>query len=409
MKILYIHEYAFDHSQPGFTKPIEILSILAKSNHKCILISGMYSHITRKKLPKYKNKIIFNEKIQNINIIRVSGIFNLNGFIFKLLNHFNFMLFSTIYGLFVKNPTIIFASSPSPFAAFAGFFLSLAKRIPFVLEIRDLWPEDLIQEGFLKKGFLSTILEKLMQFLYKKADLIITVTNGIKDGIIKRNIKKEKVIFVPNSVNMDLFDCKVDNISMRSKLGLNDSFVILYAGNHGLSNALDKVIEAAYILKEHKDIKFLFIGSGEKKLDLIKMVQSFGLKNVIFLDPQPKNEMPFYFSASDVTIIPLKNVPIYEGALPNKLLDSMASSKPVLLAIGKEAKNIILEAQCGVCVEPENPEDISRGILELYEKKDKLEMMGLNGRKYIEENFSNSKIANKIEELLINVVAKKTN
>jgi len=407
MKILYIHEYIFDYSEPGFTKPLELLNIIKKSNNDAVLLSGMYSHITRKKIEKYKYKLIFKEKINDVYIIRFSGFFNLTSFFHKLLNHFFFMVFSFFGGLFIKNISVIYASSPSPFAALSGYFLSFLKRVPFVLEIRDLWPDDLIQEGLLEKGLKSSIMEKVMVFLYKKADLIITVTKGIREGIINKGIKENKIKILTNSVNLELFSKEVDGKNFKEKIGLKNEFVVLYAGNHQVSNALDKIIDAANILKDNKDIVFVFVGSGEEKINLIKKTKSLNLKNVIFVEPQPKTKMPEVYAMADLSVVSLKKVPVYDGALPNKLLDSMASGKPVLLAVGEEAKGIIENSGGGIWVEPENPEEIAKGVLFFYQNKDIAKEMGKKGRDYVIKNFSNESAAQKLEEILRDVVASK--
>ncbi len=410
MKILYIHQYAFDHSQPGFTKPLEILSILKKERIENQLISGMYSHITRKKLNKYKNNLLFcKEEYEGVKIIRVSGFFNLNSFLNKFLNHFIFMVLSFIAGLATGKVSIVYASSPSPFAAISGYLLSLFKRVPFILEVRDIWPEDLIQEGLLKKGILSSLMENCMKFLYKKADLIITVTQGIKRGILKRNICERKIKVIPNSVNLNLFNNNIEKNRFRQKIGIKDEFVILYAGNHQISNALDKIIDACNLLRNYNDIKFVFVGSGEDKEMLIKKSKDLNLDNVIFIDPQPKYLMPEVYAMADLSIVSLKNIPAYNGALPNKFLDSMASAKPILLAAGEEAKEIIEIAKCGLWAKPEDPEEISKIIKYFYENREKGIKMGINGKNFVTLNFSNEKMAAELYKTLKNVVDKRTN
>ena len=406
MKILFIHQYAFGPSVPGFTRPIEIMAQLVKRNHTATMISGMYSHLTRKKVPMYKKHLFGKENILGVDVYRVSGLFNLTSSLNKLFHHVIFMFLSMCRGLFVPRFDIVIASSPSPFVGLAGFILSRLKGVPLVLEVRDLWPEDLIQEGLMDPGLSTFLMEKLMHYLYVKSALILAVTSGIRDGIIRRGISERKVILVTNSVNIDLFNQKTDADEVRREIGINNEFVALYAGNHGISNALETVIEAARLLRDEKNISFLMAGEGEEKNNLIQLSRQYGLENIKFLSAQPKSRMPAVFAAANASIVPLKNVPVYEGALPNKLLDSMASGTPVILATGEEARRVIRDSGGGLCVEPENATQLAEAVLQLAKDKKTTSLMGNNAQRYAFENYSHEKLAVKLEKELLDVVAR---
>ena len=406
MRILFIHQYAFGPSIPGFTRPIEIMALLMKRKHTATMISGMFSHITRKKVPIYKNSIFEKEKVLDVDVYRVSGLFNLTSSLKKLLHHLLFMVLSIFTGLIIPRVDIVIASSPSPFVGLTGYILSRFKGVPFVLEVRDLWPEDLVQEGLMKSGFLTFLMEKLMLFLYVRSALILAITGGIRDGIIRRGIPGTKVVLVTNSVNVDMFNKKIDTAEIRKAIGIDNEFVALYAGNHGVSNALGTVIQAASQLKNEKNILFLMVGEGEEKNNLIQLSRQYGLENIKFVDAQPKSRMPSFFAAANASIVPLKNVPVYEGALPNKLLDSMASATPVILATGEEAQRIIKDSQGGLCVEPENATQLAEAVLQLAKDKKAAEDMGKNARRYAFEHYSHEKLAARLERELLNVVAR---
>jgi glycosyltransferase involved in cell wall biosynthesis len=406
MRILFIHQYAFGPSVPGFTRPIEIMAQLMKRNHTATIISGMFSHITRRKVPIYKNFIFKKENVLGVDVYRVSGLFNLTSSLKKLFHHLLFMMLSICTGLIVPRVDIVIASSPSPFVGLTGFILSRIKRVPFVLEVRDLWPEDLVQEGLMDPGLSTFLMEKLMRFLYVRSELILAVTEGIRDGITRRGIPEKKVVLVTNSVNVDMFNKKIDTSEIRKEIGIDNEFVALYAGNHGVSNALETVIEAARQLKNEKNILFLMVGDGEEKNNLIQLSRQYGLENIKFVEAQPKSRMPAFFAAANASIVPLKNVPVYEGALPNKLLDSMASATPVILATGEEAQRIIKDSQGGLCVEPENATQLAEAVLQLAKDKKAAEDMGENAQRYAFEHYSHEKLAARLESELLNVVAR---
>lgn len=390
---------------PGFTRPIEIMAQLMKRGHTATMISGMFSHITRRKAPIYHRELFKKESILGVDVYRVSGLFNLTSSLKKLLHHLLFMMLSILTGLRVPRVDVVIASSPSPFVGLAGFILSRIKRVPLVLEVRDLWPEDLIQEGLMQPGMSTFLMEKLMQLLYVRSALILAITGGIRDGIIRRGIPEERVVLITNSVDVKLFDRKIDSSEVRKEIGSDNKFVALYAGNHGLSNALENVIEAARMLRDEKEILFLMVGDGEEKNNLIRLADRYGLRNVKFIAAQQKNRMPLYFAAANASIVPLKNVPVYEGALPNKLLDSMASGTPVILATGEEAQRVIRESKGGLCVEPENPGQLAEAVIRLAKDRHAAELMGSSAQRYAFENYSHEKMAEKLERELLNVVA----
>jgi glycosyltransferase involved in cell wall biosynthesis len=405
MRILFIHQYAFGPSVAGFTRPIEIMAELIKRNHEATMISGMFSHITRKKIPMYNSSLVEKENILGVEVYRVSGLFNLTSSLKKLLHHLLVMTLSIYAGLFVRRVDIVIASSPSPFVGLAGYVLSRLKGIPFVLEVRDLWPEDLLQEGLMKPGLSTSLMEKLMQFLYIKSARILAVTGGIRDGIIRRGISDKKVVLVSNSVNTAVFRKKTDISEIRKEIGIDNEFVVLYAGNHGISNALETIIEAARQLESEKNVLFVLVGDGEEKNNLIQIARQYGLANIKFVPPQRKSRMPDIFATANASVVPLKNVPVYEGALPNKLLDSMASGTPVILATGAEARRIVEDSKGGLCVEPENASQLAEAVRTLARDRKATEHMGKNGQRYVLENYSHETMAEKMEKELRDVVA----
>lgn len=405
MRILFLHQFVFGKDQPGISKQVEMLKYLAKFGHETRVISGFFSHITRKRVEKYKGKYFCQEVIEGIEVIRVPSFFNLTSFRRKVLNYSIFMLMAVVGGLASGSCDVIFASSPPLPVGIAGYILSILKRVPFVLEIRDLQPEDLVEEGNLKPGLIYHLLWKITSFLYRRASKIVGNTQGICERIVARGIEKNKVELITNAADVEIFlSSKPKGDSFRKELGFNDQFLTIYAGGHGMVNSLETIIEAARCLREYNDIFFILVGDGEKKEDLIRMKENYQLKNVFFVPPQPKNRMPEVFASADVAIVTLKNVRIYEGALPNKLFDSMASGLPVVLAIGGEAKRLIEEAHGGIAVEPENPQALAKAVLSLYKERVLAKDMGKNGQDYVVKHYSRREIAQKLELILKEII-----
>jgi colanic acid biosynthesis glycosyl transferase WcaI len=298
----------------------------------------------------------------------------------------------------------VIASSPSPFAALAGYVIGALRFRPFVLEVRDLWPEDLLQEGLMSPGLAAFAMEKMMMFLYRRAAAVIAVTQGIQEGVLKRGIAAEKVHLCANSIDPHLYESGPLPEEAKRALALEGKFVVLYAGNHGISNALGSILETARLLMNRADIHFLMVGDGEEKRNLVLQAEQNGLSNIIFMPPQPKGKMPLFYAAADCSVVPLKNVPIYQGALPNKLLDSMASGTAVLVATGEEANSIIEASQGGLCVPPEDPGALAEAIIQLYVNREMTERMAQQGRRYVLAHYSHRTAAEKLEEVFGNVV-----
>lgn len=411
MKILLIHQYFLEKDEGGGSRFNEITKSWSEQGHEITVLAGMVHYNTGKKPKKYKGKFTYKDLMfyKNVDVIRchVSESYNIN-FIGRLWAYFSFV-FSSIYaGLFkIKNEyDIILVTSPPLFVGITAYFLSRIYGIPYVFEIRDLWPESAIDTGVLKNKLIIKFAYWFEGFIYKQAKLINVLTPAFRDKLISiKNVPKEKVILIPNAADFSLAekiqkDSSFNALKFKKELGLENKFVITYVGAHGVANHLIQLIDAAEKL-QNTNIVFQLIGSGMRKEFLQKEVIKRSLSNVIFRDPVPKFEVFKYILASDVGTSVLKNVETFKTIYSNKTFDYMSCKKPILLIIDGVSRELVETAKCGVFAEPENPLYIANKSKEMSTlKKSDLNQMGLNGYNYARENFDRVKLSKKyIQEI----------
>ena len=411
MKILLIHQYFLEKGDGGGSRFNEMTQVWASQGHEITVLAGMVHYATGEKPLKYKDKFISieNSFYENVDVVRchVSESYNTN-FSGRLWAYFS-VVFSSIYaGLFKINGKydVILVTSPPLFVGITAFVLSKIKGLPFVFEIRDLWPESAIDTGVLKNKTIIKFAFWFEQFIYKKATLINVLTPAFRDKLInEKKVPKEKVIFIPNAADFSLaeeIDTEFDAEKFKKELQLEDKFVITYVGAHGVANHLIQLIDAAEKL-QNTNIVFQLIGSGMRKEFLQKEVIKRSLSNVIFRKPVPKSEVFKYILASDVGTSVLKNVETFKTIYSNKTFDYMSCKKPVLMVINGVSRELIESAKCGFYAQPEDPLCIANRAIEMSNLDEKdLNQMGLNGYNYARENFDRIKLSKKyIQEINI--------
>ncbi len=402
MKILLIHQYYLEKNDGGGSRFNEMTRVWEEQGHDVTVLAGMVHYATGKKAPKYKGKYFYKETFYNdVKVIRshVSEAYNVN-FLGRLWAYFSFV-FSSIYaGLFKAKGKydVIVVTSPPLFVGITAYVLSRLKRVPFVFEVRDLWPESAIDTGVLKNRMIIRFAYWFEGFMYKKAALVNVLTPAFRDKLINdKKVPKEKVIFIPNAADFSLSDKLLERFDVqkfRKEHGLEGKKVFTYVGAHGVANHLIQVIETAEILKERDDILFLLIGGGMKKKMLEEEVLKKGLANVEFIDSVPKSEVFKYILASDFGMSVLKKVDTFKTIYSNKTFDYMACKKPVIMVIDGVSRKLVEDAGCGVYVEPENPKEFARVVMEYSDKPiNGLQTMGASGYAYAKKYFDRDVLA----------------
>ncbi len=404
MRLLFVCQYYPPEMGAPSARTFEHARQWVADGHDITVLTSFPSHPTGIIPPEYRGKIFEREEADGIRVWRSWHWAARNeGFLKRILSYVSFMFSAIIAATFHKaRYDAVVATSPQFFVAIAGYVISRMKRKPFVLEIRDLWPEAIVSVGLLEPDALITrILERVELFLYRKAICVIPVTEGARDDMIRRGIDPDKIHTVRNGASLTQFAPGPRDNPIRERFGLGDKFVATYVGTHGMAHGLECVLEAADRLRERGDIHFLFVGEGAEKPKLVALAEDRQLPNITFVDPQPKAMMPLFLCAADACLVPLRKRKLFEGTIPSKIFEAMASGRPIVLGVQGEAEKILTDAKAGIPVEPENPEALARAILRLADDPELGRELGESGVRYVRAHFDRSVLARKMMDVLL--------
>ncbi|GAA0780830.1 glycosyltransferase family 4 protein [Hathewaya limosa] len=405
MKILFLTQYCPPEVGAPQNRIFEFAKQLKKFGHEVTILTAMPNYPKGEIFEEYRGKKLVKEEIDGIKIVRTSIYATKSkSFTKRLRNYLSFTFSSVLTGCkHIEEQDVVITESPPLFLGWSGYVIAKRKKAKFIFNVSDLWPESAVKLDVLHNKALIKASTWLEEFCYKKAAAVTGQTQGIVDNIVGRGFEKEKVHLITNGVDTEFFKPENRDEEFRKKIGIENKFALCYAGIHGLAQGLEVIVNAAEILKDKKDIQFVFIGDGPEKQKLIDMTKEKGLNNITFLPVQLKPNMPRIIASMDGTIIPLKKLDIFKGALPSKMFEALSSELPIVLAVEGEAEKLINNAKAGIVVEPENSQEIADAVLKLYEDKKLRKELGANGRKYVKENYSRESITRKLENILLNL------
>jgi glycosyltransferase involved in cell wall biosynthesis len=409
MRILLLHQYFLEEDDPGGSRFNEMTRVWVDEGHQVTVIAGMMHYSGSEKRQEYKGKYFVNKVQNGVNVIRchVSESYN-KSFRGRLWGYFSFVFSGLWAGIFRTGGKYdkILVTSPPLFIGLTGYMLSRIKRIPFVFEIRDLWPESAIDTGVVTNKYIIKLAYAIEAFIYRKATLINVLTPAFRTTLIeKKAVAPGKITFIPNAADFSLSDHLLtifDVGAFRQEHNLNGRFVITYVGAHGVANHLQQVLYTARLL-EATPVLFLLIGSGMEKENLKALAEELKVTNVRFIDPVPKAEVFKYILASEMGTSVLKKNDTFKTVYSNKTFDYMACKKPILMAIDGVSRELVEEARAGAFVEPENPEDFAARIRIYLNDKELLKVQGENGYLFAKAHFDREVLAKKYLKILADV------
>ena len=330
----------------------------------------------------YRNRLWQTEIMDGIRVVRVGSYITANeGFALRILDYTSYMAAAAAAAPFVRKVDLVIGTSPHFFTACAAYAISRMKRVPFVFELRDLWPESIKAVGAIRDGFMLRLLECIELFLYRKAARIVTLTKAFKATLIARGIEPGKIETVTNGVDTDRFKPYAKDPELVARYGLEGKFVAGYIGTHGLAHGLSTVLAAAaHIRKQPRgdDYRFLFLGHGAMKSALVSEANDLRLENVVFVDSVPKSEVARHWALLDASNVHLRKVALFTTVVPSKLFESMGMGIPVLLGVGGEAAEIVKRERIGLVFEPENAEALCGVLTHLARSHDLREQFRSN-------------------------------
>ncbi|NHZ86174.1 MAG: glycosyltransferase [Planctomycetia bacterium] len=378
---------------------------LVKFGHEVTVITGYPNYPTGKIYPEYKNKKNKIEFIDGVKILRVKVLpVSYQSIFVRLLNYFTFF-FTALWSAIrkSKNFDIIIASSPPLTIGMLGLILSKIHKIPWIFDIRDIWPDVAVEAGMLKgSGTIDRLSKKLANYLYNQATWITPVTESKLEKIKNANIPSHKISIVANGVDFDLINNAIQK-DWRSELRLKNKFILSYAGLIGIAQGVNVIIEAAIRLKEEHDIHFLIVGEGVEKQRLQNRVKSLELNNITFLRGQPKELIPSILTTSDVALIPLVSDRLLD-AIPSKLLEAWACKSPVILIAGGEAADMVFKVQGGIVVNSSDIAGVKTAIIKLKNSPELMQEYSKNGFNYVSKYFDRESLAKTMEEVIFRIL-----
>jgi glycosyltransferase involved in cell wall biosynthesis len=319
----------------------------------------------------------------------------------RILGHLSFMISSVLLGWRACGPAdVVVVSSPTLFSVGAAWLLARLKRARFIVEVRDLWPAIFVQLGVLTNRKLIWLLERFELAAYSAADAVVVVSDGFRANLIDRGVPADKIHTIRNGVNLDLFDraASADPV-VRARLGARDGdCLVLYAGTHGISQALPVLADAAARLVG-EPVHFAFVGEGAEKPLLQRKVEELGLSNVTLLPSVPHQEMPALLAAADVCLVPLRNVPLFSTFIPSKMFEYLAAEKAVVASVAGEAAQILSDAGA-VVVPPEDSAELADAVAKLAANPERRRAMGQEGRSHVERFFDRVELARQYRRIL---------
>ncbi|WP_342388772.1 glycosyltransferase family 4 protein [Salinicoccus bachuensis] len=408
MHILLVHQFYLGESDSGGSRFNQFVKYWEDRGHTITVLAGTVNYTTGKKNEKYKGKFITKEKIsEKVTILRchVSDNYNKN-FLGRLGGYFSFNFSSAIALFKTSKPDIILVTSPPLFVGLTGILAKITKRKPLIFEVRDLWPESAIDMGILTSKPIIKLAYLIEKLSYKTADKINVLTPAFKNKLVnQKSVTESKIIYVPNGADTDIFQPESKVGWVRDKYNLHDKFIVTYMGAHGIANNLITLLKAAKKLQAiDNEIHFMLIGDGMKKPELVEYAKENGINNVTFVAAQSKAVMPDFCNTSDLCTAILQNNSTFRTVYPNKIFDYMSCKKPVLIGIDGIAKELVVNNNAGVYVNPDNMNEMVDKILTLKNNPSLLEEMGNNGYEFVINNFQRQKLADKYVEAMEEVI-----
>lgn len=400
MRCLLIHQAFASPDEPGGTRHYEFAREAVGRGHSFTIVASDLSYLTGQSTVQRRG-LVTEQDFSGVRVLRVYTYPSLHkSFIWRIVSFLSFMLTSLWAALRAGPVDVVMGTSPPIFQAVSAWLVALLRRRPFLLEVRDLWPEFAIGMGVLRNPLLIALSRRLEGFLYARATRLLVNSPAYRDYLIGKGIQPTKINLIPNGVDPDMFDPGDKGDEVRAEFHLDGQFVVTYAGALGLANDIPTVLRAAERLLPEENIHFLIVGDGKERASLEALAHQLGLKNVTFTGARPKSQMPALLAASDAGLAILQDIPMFRTTYPNKVFDYMAAGRPTVLAIAGVIQRVVEVAQGGVCIPPGDADGLALAILRLSRDTAGAQAMGRSARSYVVEHFNRHCQADQFVNLL---------
>ena len=355
----------------------------------------------------YKNRLFSREEIDRIAVVRVWTYIAANkGTVRRIANYVSYMVSAAFFSLFLRKPDVVIATSPQFFCGWAGAIYGLLRHVPFILEVRDIWPESIVTVGAMRQGRLLRILEWLELKLYALARHIVTVGDGYRGRLLERGVADDRISIVTNGLDLEMFTSREPDPELIERWNLSGKFVCSYVGTIGMACGLDVTLRAGRILKEkgRDDVVFLLVGSGAVREDLEKQVREQGLDNIILTGRLDKSLMPGVLSITNACLIHLKKSNLFATVMPSKIFEAAGMRRAIILGIEGAAADLVKRANAGICIEPDNEEELVAAVERLSADTELCSSYGQAGHEYTVKNFNCDDLAQDYVKVIEQVI-----
>ena len=401
MKILLINQVFVSPDEPGHTRHYEMAKYLQKYGDELVIVASDLNYQTGQRTVDHKG-LVTEQVLEGVRIYRTYIYPAIHrSYFWRILSFFSFVFSSFITAMRVKDVEIIMGTSPPIFQAFSAWLVAFLRRKPFLLEVRDLWPEFIVSMGVFNNPILIKLARMLEMFLYKRATHILVNSPAYKTYIEEKGIPAKKITFIPYGADIQMFHPELDGSHMRQELNLQDKFLVLYTGALGQANDIYTILRAASHLKEEEEIQFVLFGDGKERPKLQVEAQKLQLNNLLFAGVRPKHQIPAIIASADVCLAILQDIPMFRTTYPNKVFDYMAAGKPTILVIDGVIRKVIEESQAGVYVAPGDDRQLADTILALSSQPNRIQAMGTNARSYLEKHLDRQVMLEKTRDLFL--------
>jgi glycosyltransferase involved in cell wall biosynthesis len=376
-----------------------------KAGHEVTVVTCAPNHPAGVVYDGYRNKLRHEEWRDGIRVIRLWTFLAANeGFLRRTVNYASYMLSSLLAAPFLPAADVVISTSPQFFCGLAGYGVSRIKRAPWILEIRDLWPETISAVGAVHNTPLLRALEAIETWAYRHADKVVALTQAFRDHIQARGVPSSRVEVVTNGVDLSLFQRESRDDVLVRQLGLDGKFVVGYLGTHGLCHKLETVLEAAKLLEHDRRIGFLLVGGGAERARLLELKERMGLANLVMLEQQPRDRVPQLWSVVDVGLVLLRRSDLFKTVIPSKIFEAMAMERPIVLGVEGESRRIVEEAGAGIPITPESAEELARAVVALADDPERARQMGRKGRRHAEQAYDRRVLAARFERIMASLL-----
>lgn len=410
MRILFLTMYYKPDNAATGILMAELAEELSSEGHDVRVITSMPHYSTNSVWPEYRGKWSKRERQADIRVHRVWSYVPVNKdkLLPRFFSYLSFTLLSAFAGLLMVRPDVIVTPSPSPplTNGISAYLLGRLRGVPFISNIQDIYPDVAIRMGVMKNPIVIAGYKRLERFVYKHSHAITVISEGFRRNLVAKGVPVDKITVIPNFIDAVFVSPHSRRNEFSAAQAWDDKFVVLFAGNVGMSQGLDTVLEAAHLLRETPGLLFAIVGNGASKPALMAQAKALELPNVQFLPYQSYAQVPVLYSSADIGLIPLR-CGFSNDSVPSKLFTIMGVARAVIASVDahSETAEVIHEAACGLCIEPEDPQALAAAIWELYRDKARAEEMGRCGRLYVEEHYTRVSVARQYNALFEGLAA----